>query len=163
MTYIKPQARAYEMDLYSLLCSKGCNFQDILYLWNSRHLVFMDLYYYVYMSSDGLHKRDSPFWRHSAVRFTCLRVMRRLVNKGLYGVKACMLMYRFHKFGNCCPCLSWTRCCQLWIMPHTVKSTRQHLCRMCKVTGRQILIQVSESQCWKTVFRTALLHVSANG
>jgi len=42
--------------------------------------------YYVYMSSDGPHKRDSPFWRHSPVRFTCLQVIRRLVNKGLYGV-----------------------------------------------------------------------------
>jgi len=42
--------------------------------------------YYVYMSNDGPHTRNSPFWRHSAVRFTCLKVIRRLVNKRLYGV-----------------------------------------------------------------------------
>jgi len=28
--------------------------------------------YYVYMSSDGPPKQDSPFWRHCTVRFTCL-------------------------------------------------------------------------------------------
>jgi len=53
--------------------------------------------YYVYMSSDGPPKRDSPFWRHCTVRFTCLKSFtwgRRvgkhplcsLVNKGLHGV-----------------------------------------------------------------------------
>ena len=33
-------------------------------------------YYYVYMSSGGPQKRDSPFWRHCSVRFTCLKVIR---------------------------------------------------------------------------------------
>jgi len=36
--------------------------------------------------------------------------------------KACTLMYRFHEFGNCCSCLSWSWCCELWIMVHPVKS-----------------------------------------
>ena len=35
--------------------------------------------------------------------------------------KACTLMYRFHEFGNCCSCLTWSCCCELWIMLH-VKS-----------------------------------------
>ena len=55
--------------------------------------------YYVYMSSDGPPKRDSPFWRHWTVRFTCLlksftcgrrvgkHVLCRVVNQGLYSVE----------------------------------------------------------------------------
>ena len=31
--------------------------------------------YYVYMSSDGAQKRDSPLWRHRTVRFTFLKVL----------------------------------------------------------------------------------------
>jgi len=27
--------------------------------------------------------------------------------------KSCTLMYRFHEFGNCCSCLSWSWCCEL--------------------------------------------------
>jgi len=53
--------------------------------------------YYVYMSSDGPPKQDSPFWRHCTVRLTCLKSFTcgrrvgkhplcRLVNKGLHGV-----------------------------------------------------------------------------
>jgi len=32
-------------------------------------------YYYVYMSSDGPQKRDSPFWHHCTIRFTCLKII----------------------------------------------------------------------------------------
>jgi len=95
---------------------------------------YMPHYYYVYMSSDGPQKRHSLFWRHYTVRFTCLKVIhvwqtRQLTStvqpseqRVAWSWKACTLMNRFHEFGNCCSCLSWSWCCELWIMLHTVKS-----------------------------------------
>jgi len=41
--------------------------------------------------------------------------------KVVWSWKACTLMYRFHEFGNCCSCLSWSWCCELWIMLHPCK------------------------------------------
>ena len=90
--------------------------------------------YYVYMSSDGLPKRDSPFWRHCTVRFTlsenhshvadasvsiyCVR----LWTKGCMELESMHTDYRFHEVGNCCSCLSWSWCRELKIVLHTVKS-----------------------------------------
>ena len=72
-------------------CCRNYTCESILavYIWHHN--------YYVYMSSDGPPKRDSPFWRHWTVRFTCLKsltcgrrvgkhILCRLVNKELYGV-----------------------------------------------------------------------------
>jgi len=88
--------------------------------------------YYVYMSSDGLPKRDSPFWRHCTVRFTlsenhsrvadasvsiyCVR----LWTKGCTELESMHTDYRFHEVGNCCSCLSWSWCRELKIVLHTV-------------------------------------------
>jgi len=129
------------------------------------------------MSSDGPPKRDSPFRRHWTVRFTCLlksftcgrRVGKhplcRLVNKRLHGVgRHCTLMYRFHEFGNCCSCLTWSWCRELWIMLHTVKSIHSGRALTftacvdvtCAKYSHTHFTQVSWAQCWKTFWSVPL-------
>jgi len=52
--------------------------------------------YYIYMSSDGPSKRDSPFWRQCTVRFTCLKQCCQPcgfpANLGLFFLKTCGLL-----------------------------------------------------------------------
>jgi len=67
-----------------------------------------------------------PFNLHVWKSFMCGRhigkhLLCRLVTKGLHGVGKHVQMYRFHEFGNRCSCLSWSWCCELWIMLHPVK------------------------------------------
>ena len=84
---------------------------------------------YVYMSSDGPQKGDSPFWRHvpfglhvwkslKCGRRVAKRVLCRLVNKGLYGIgqhvywcadftNLAIAVYASHEigavyYGSCC-------------------------------------------------------------
>ena len=68
--------------------------------------------YYIYMSSDGPPKRDSPFWRHWTVWFTCLlksftcgrrvgkHLLCRVVNQGLYSVELESIVHWCTDFRN---------------------------------------------------------------
>jgi len=71
---------------------------------------------------------------HCTVRFTLSeshsRVADASVNIYCAGkwTKGCMELesmytdYKFNEFGNCCSCLSWSWCREVWIVLHTIKS-----------------------------------------
>jgi len=92
----------------------------------------------------------------------------RPVNKGLHGVgkQVGYTDYRFHEFGNCCSCLLWSWCRELWIMLHTVESIHSRrvltftacvdvACRLQSYKHTNFT-QVSLAQCWKTLWRLPL-------